>query len=517
MSALSTATASQVNFMVGLDQTIYKDVDVKTNDITGTRKPCVPWAGQYLALKVTDGFAGSVDASVEVPTTVDMVGETFLVFNRPAIKGVHAPGNGQGYPCEDKCARLRADERAALRFAPDEFDAEEEDEDEGGASSSYRRKKRASAGLDEFIKTQLGGSAVRSKAEMEIDARSLHTTATRSPGRQKHAAWFVNGWVYRAAKSVTSWLGAMAVDTITGQGHFALHDVSVSASKKPGLKEVTGQTPPCTREEQVARLIDASSRPEEGWLPLAFWHCDPQAPERWHKSFAADWTGLRYTTSIAGFTELIQRRNRETKVVKANGSDLQPRDLRVSLIAHCISIDPTVREALLENEKQDIYVHTFSMRNVARGFDSIPVKFNHPTVGFHWFFHRKACERDNDHVNWWGIWGMEPMESASLTTNGQVRQNELSGRFYRIIQAWSKCESTPESALYSLGFSRNLAGHADNIIKGSLNFIRYNDAALHLKLQPHLEDEGVTCTIIRKILMLIRYSKGLGVPAYGTA
>ena len=339
---------------------------------------------------------------------------------------------------------------------------------------------------------------------------------SKSPGLQKYYAYFIPGWMYALVENNTCMVGTLVFDVLFSKLMFAIHDVSVSESHKIGLREMTGQLPrdDMSVEEERQWLIDMSSRSDEGWLPFPFWHT--MIPELGLHICAMDWSPVEYHISLAPWTKLIRRANPKTKVVKADRTELSDNDLKFSMVIHGQHIDPVERDLIADEVFDLLFIqhHCRPRKFDAGGVRELNARFHQPTTNLRWFFHRKSCERDNDPFNWWGLFGLDAMKSASLRFNSQIRQETMSAKFYRIIQAFEKNTSCPRACQYQLGFALKLDGRKYCFPYGSVNMIRYPEVVLDVEMQEHLGTEPITAYMCQENMMLAKCERGVMVTAY---
>jgi len=309
-------------------------------------------------------------------------------------------------------------------------------------------------------------------------------------------------------------VGTMVIDTIMSKFNFMYLDMSTSASKKMGLREMTGQLPympNLTKEEKIAMLVERSSQDQIALVPMIFWHTTMT-----HKALsicAMDWSPVEYSMVIAPWENFIKRSNRNTRVEKRNGSDLKENDLRVYIILYMLWIDPKERRKI-EKKPFDLLIKQHRFRKVSKGLSEVNIKFPHPTLAVMWLFHRKAAAKDKEPFNWWGLLGMAPMEGASIRFNTNVRQSYQPEQFYRNLQAWEKMEATPSPGVCSYMYGWCFEVQSEDPT-GSVNPIKYTEVMLQPSVQEYLEEEGVTLWTFQIAWQLLKHDDGVVIPAYG--
>lgn len=496
----SPAAVAQTNYITGIEQVMYKDPQHSKHRYIWDQE--VAHASDYQMYRASNVAAGSSDVVVEVGNHIDQLFTVYAYAVRPGIIGIKSKKNRQNFPSDSKSARLAADRKAAASFAEDDDDDDEENAVARGITAYYEQYR--------------GSSGVRGAADCEAsDAATMKTTVTKSPSRLKYFAYFIPAWMYELVQHVTVMVGTLVFDTLFSKVIFAIHDVSVSEGHKIGLREVTGQLPrdDMTQEEEREWLIEQSSHEDEGWLPLPFWHT--MIPELGMHVCAMDWSPIEYLISLAPWTKLIRRANPNTKVVKADRSELSNDDLTFKMVGNGFHIDPVERDLIADEVFDILFIqHHCRTKTSTSGFRELNARFHQPTTNLRWFFHRRACERDNEPFNWWGLFNMDAMKSAGLRFNAQTRQETMPAKFFRIIQALEKNTSCPRACQYQLGFSMHLDGRKYCFPEGSANMIRYPEVAMEVDMQDHLSTESVTSYMCQENFMLAKCERGVMVTAY---
>ncbi len=490
----------QINFLTGLDQVLYMTHEDSAHRHQFLQQ--VNCSGEYLVHKVSDGHPGSTTAKAETYGFSDQIFTGYVWYKRPGIKGIHRK-NSQSFPCDKDLKRKRVERKVLRAFKKDEDDEEGEDgEDDEDADE-------ISSALSSLLRKEYGCTGPRQMQDVEQDDQSVATRATNSPSRQKYYAYYVEGWVYALTQQLTIMLGTVTVDTVIDKFMYLIHDVSVCESKKMGLREMTGRLPTgLSAEEEREMLIQLSSRNGEGWLPIPLWHT--HITKKALHTCAMDWSPPEYHLHVAPWDKIIRRSSRDTKVVKADGRELASEDLFMALVLYHLYIDGNERDIVADNEF-DLLITKHDHRKQRGSFNAINIKWSGPTTAVWWIVVRDSCVADNDHWNWWGFFGMEPVVEATIMFGTNVRQPTLSGMFYRIVQAFEKCVATPEVCAYMYGFCFRVYDH--DTVNCSANLLRYTEATVDISLQKYLTvHDAITVYIFREAYMLLNHSKGSVLP-----
>lgn len=532
------------HFKSGLDHIFYNNPEVHPNRYVWVETPI--YNACHISYKVTDGTANSPEAHVEVTEDFDQLHTAWIQAFRPAIKGVYSENPNIPYACVSRSKRKAADRKAARQFdldnATDDLDGDDRDENErivAGITAYFAQTQdctgpRHRTDIEEDARARRNSSRFR-RERSDDDARSTRSSASRSkvagetgsvssfstsrtentiaPGRQKYYAFFIAGWVYSLVQKIVWRMATTLIDEMVNLMMKVYHDLTLSTAKKVGLKELTEDIPDVgSEEEEIAFLVDQSSRAGEAWLPLCFSHT--QHPSQAIDMCAADWNAPNYTITLNPLTKFVKRANKNTAVVKSDNTPLQDRDVRVRFVGLMISLAPKEHKWLNEN-MHDIVCIRHQLRQFSTSNGSVPstmnIKWTGPTVSLHFIIQRQACIDDCDIFNTWGLFGGEALESMAITCAGRVYQPRMSGKYWRLVQTFEKCTATPSNCTYHFGVALDMFTEKPQT---SINGIRYNKMEAEIKLQPGLDREPLMCTWLRRSLFLTRYDEGVVIPFF---
>ena len=142
----------------------------------------------------------------------------------------------------------------------------------------------------------------------------------------------------------------------------------------------------------------------------------------------------------------------------------------------------------------------------------INLDFNHPVIELIWIYQRddiknKGPELGNDWFNYSKDLTephSEPIISAKLVFNGMDRTEQLSAKYFRLLQPLKKHTSVPDNYIYSFSFSLFPEINDPN---GVCNFSRIDNAELHIEL-----DHQIPKGIIRVYAVnfnILRFESGM--------
>lgn len=495
IASISAGTAAQVQKLSGIDTTMYRRKE--RNPHVFVWKQCPMWAGEYIGHPISEVRAGATNCVCKVDTDCDEIYTGYFYIQAPAIKGIKSK-NHQSFPTVKRSNLRRADRELAKRTARNTFDLEDEDDPD------FVRD-----GVDAFLQKNYGGGGTREPLPCEGPATtvaSATTRETRTPGQSKYYAYYISDWAKEAIPTYSIKLGGNVVDTIVNKyAHIAL-DLCYSEGHRMGLRELTGYA--STREE----LIERSSMDMEGWYPMLLWH--NRSVQKSLKMCYMDWAPVVYYVTTSPFERLIVRANKHTKVVKLDGQELLPTDLRVCIVLHEIVLDEETKAALRDKPKGfDILIKQHDCKVFTEGFNNCDIKVTHPVIAYWFCVHRAAAEQDNLPFHWWGAFDREPIKSVRVRFGNKDRQRRQPAILYRVIQPLEKHTScpTPFNCYYTYGFAFN---NESQVPEGSANAARFQKVILDVELQKGLENEDVTLYVFSENWMVLTHKDKTAYPLF---
>jgi hypothetical protein len=135
------------------------------------------------------------------------------------------------------------------------------------------------------------------------------------------------------------------------------------------------------------------------------------------------------------------------------------------------------------------------------------LNFNHAMIELIWAVRRQKSEACNQHFNYAGKFGLDPIKFVHLRLNNLPRFTAKEGRYFRLVQPYQHHSLIPRSYIYCYSF----ALHPEKAQpSGSANFSRIDNVELVLDLQDQLSDETVTIIVFGRNWNVFRYREGLG-------
>lgn len=122
----------------------------------------------------------------------------------------------------------------------------------------------------------------------------------------------------------------------------------------------------------------------------------------------------------------------------------------------------------------------------------LQLNFNHPTIELIWAVRRQCQDQCNNHFNYSGVYGRDPVKFVSLRFNNLPRFTGKEGRYFRLVQPYQHHSLIPDAFIYVYSFAIN---PEDPQPSGSVNLSRIDNTELLLDLQDELCDQNV-CIIV---------------------
>lgn len=494
----SQAAQSEPLYLMGIDKVLYRKP--KETQHRFRWNMIAKHSAEYVLHPIKDAAAGANMCACDPDNFSDQLYTAYVHLRRPGIRGEKGKSAIQ-YPLHGNPHQKEAEQSAAIRV-------------NSVQSSMMNGKEMLKRGLDAYLAENLGCAGIRRKRDIEATTiASCTTVATQDPFHQKYFAYYTQQWAFTALQRSTVKIGPHVVDTLSNRVHYLLQDMSITESKKQGWREMTGQPPVgLSEQDELAWLIEQSSYDGEAWIPLMpLWHT--MHSKKALNSCAADWSPIEYSFQFAPFTAFIRRSTENTRVVKRDGQELTPTDLKAEMCIQHMYLEAKERMKV-ENGPYDTLVKLHAERQHRTNNSAMVeanIKIAHPTVAVYWVVERDAAVKDNDPFNWWGLFGFDAINSAMIRFSTQPRQAPMPAMFYRLVQAFEKSNATPSTCAYMYGFATDVCNEWP---RGSSNFIRYSEVVLCIHLQEQLADQKITIWTINQFWMLLHHENMVIVTAF---
>jgi len=275
-------------------------------------------------------------------------------------------------------------------------------------------------------------------------------------------------------------------------------------SGKPGkrLREMIG------KRQSRKQLIKDARFAQRLYVPLPFWFTQtsgnalPLCTLQFHGvQVHIEWEQLR---------KCIVKSHNDVQVRKCiDGQPICNNDLQAYLDTTYVYLDVDERNrfALANFDQLINQVQFFSVCTPGGCNVNIPLPFNHPVIELIWALRRKCNEHLNNHFNYSGIDGRDPVEEVSLRLNNLYRFSGREGRWYRLVQPYQHHSSIPKSHVYCYSFALYPEEPQPS---GSVNLSRIDNVDMTFNLQEGLGRESVNILIFARNWNILRYTEGLG-------
>jgi hypothetical protein len=261
-----------------------------------------------------------------------------------------------------------------------------------------------------------------------------------------------------------------------------------------------------------AQLVADSQEDRRLYVPLPWWFTYTSGNAL--ALVSLQFHGVQIFVCFEELRRCVQVSDCDVLVVKCR--DCQPlnsNDLQARLETVYIYLDIEERDRFAAGsfeqliQQHQVFQATFKSCQIR-----MQLNFNHPVIELIWAVRRKCQELCNNHFNYSGKWGKDPIKYVHLRLNNQSRFSGREGRYFRLVQPWQFHTDIPDSFVYCYSF----ALHPEEVQpSGSANFSRLDVVELLFDLQDGLSDEEVAVVVFAVSWQVFRYRAGLGGVAFG--
>ncbi len=234
-----------------------------------------------------------------------------------------------------------------------------------------------------------------------------------------------------------------------------------------------------------AQLISDSSETRRLYIPLPFWFTKTSGNAL--PLISLQFHGVQVHVLFEDLINCIQVSSCDVMVLKCdNCQPITANDLSARLLTTYVYLDIHERdrfatgsfEQLIDQVQQ---CNTQANSSVVR----MQLTFNHPIIELLWCVKRRKMVTSNNHFNYSGKWGKDPVQWVHLRLNGLPRFAAREGRYFRLVEPFQYHTLIPDSFTYCFSFA--LFPEEANP-SGSMNSSRIDNIELILELQPDLFD-----------------------------
>lgn len=189
------------------------------------------------------------------------------------------------------------------------------------------------------------------------------------------------------------------------------------------------------------------------------------------------------------------------------GTAITANDLHAELMTQFYFLDTVERDKFASANYEMLVcthqrqIHSGNTKDVRMGLN-----FNHALIELIWMLKRKSNIDSNQHFNFSGIDGRDPIEVATLSLNNQPRFSNV-GPYFRLVVPSEVHSRVPEAYIYNYSFAINPEQWEQP--SGSLNASRIDNIALDLQLQSGLENENYYIHVYARSYNVLRFRQGL--------
>ena len=302
-------------------------------------------------------------------------------------------------------------------------------------------------------------------------------------------------------------IGGQVIDTVYNDFMFMWEELAGKVGAR--LTEMIGKR--FTR----AQLVADSLYDRRLWVPLPFSYTRtagnalPLVSLQFH--------GVQISVSFERLVKCIVVSDCNALVLKTNSCQaISQNDMQAMLETTYIYLDILERDrfAVGAFEQLITQVQCFSTI-INKSQAQLTLNFNHPTIELIWAVRRQCQEDMNNHFNFSGKYGRDPVLSASLRFNNQSRFAGQPGPYFRLVQPYQHHSNIPDGYIYCYSFALN---PEDAQPSGSVNLSRIDSCELLLDLQPEMFDNNgnVTVMVFARNWNVLRFRQGLAGIAFSS-
>jgi len=294
-------------------------------------------------------------------------------------------------------------------------------------------------------------------------------------------------------------IGGQVIDTVYSDYMFMWEELA----GRPGarLTEMIGKR--FTR----AQLVADSQEDRRLYVPLPFFYTKtsgnalPMVSLQFH--------GVQIHVCFEDLQRSIQVSDCGVLVVKCG--DCQPltaNDLNARLDTTYVYLDVAERDRFAVGSFEQLIdqVQIYSICTKSCQI-RMQLNFNHPVIELIWAVRRRCQDMCNNHFNYSGKWGKDPITRVHLRFNNLPRFTGREAKYFRLVQPYQYHTNIPDSFVYVFSFALH---PEDCQPSGSVNFSRIDNVELVLEIQDALSDEELQVLVFARNWNIFRYREGLG-------
>ena len=435
------------------------------------------------------------EAQITLNRSGDLIYFMYVVIDLPAITACDGDAEqcvgispvGQFPSCGAPCAPCGDADKAAY----DEY--LDEGYTEAGTAEKTTMMKKAK---DRWVRDVYGGCVELDCCE---EAEDCPTQLCRV-GAFAHWVNAIGMYLIHAARIV---IGGSTIDTLFNDLLYCWEELSGKSGRR--LQEMVGK-----RFSRSSLLCDSRTR-RTLWVPLPFWFTQHSGQALALASL--QFHGCQVHVEFSPLNKCIVTSGPNVIVKNcATACCLTASDLSACLETTYVYLDSDERSRFATTHYEVLIVQNQSfVSQTCNSQVRLNLQFNHPVIELIWIVRRKCQESCNNHFNYSGIDGRDPVVSAALYLNNQARFSNRSGVFFRLVQPFQFHSNVPDCFIYVYSFA---LFPEDSVPSGSCNMSRIDHCDLTLQLQESLGKEQTTIVVMARNWNVLRFREGLAGLAY---
>jgi hypothetical protein len=308
-------------------------------------------------------------------------------------------------------------------------------------------------------------------------------------------------------KRVCLVIGGQQIDVLYNDYLFMWEELAGQPGKR--LTEMIG------KRFTLAQLVADSKRARILYVPLPFWYT--LCPGNALALISLQFHGVQLNFCFETLERSVSVSDCNVTVVKCGDcTPLVAGDLRARIETEYVYLDIEERDRFATSSFEQLITQTqalyYCASNVCQA--RLQLNFNHPIIELIWAVRRQCQDLANNHFNYSGVWGRDPITSVGLLLNNQPRFSTREGRYFRLVTPWEFHTDIPEAFVYCFPFA--LYPENTEQPSGSCNFSRIDTVNLIFELQPELAAETVMFIVFGRNWNIFRYRQGLGGLAFAS-
>jgi len=427
------------------------------------------------------------EAQITLNRQGDLIYYTYICFDLPGIVASEAtdsslPTQFPAYMDQSCAPCAKKDEEALSEFMDDGMTE----------LSSADRATKLKAAKDKWLRSQGHAASLECCEDVEDCPDNL------CPELGNVWCHWVNGIGQYLIKTAKIVIGGSTVDTLHNDFLWMWEELSGKSGKR--LTELIGK-----RYTRTQLVCDSRSR-RVLFVPLCFWFCQHSGNALSLASL--QFHGVQLQVEFSRLEDSIVVSGNDVVVKNANSACcLTANDLSACLETTYVFLENAERERFASNHFEILITqHQSFYMQANNSFLRMQLNFNHPCLELLFAIRRQCHVNCNNHFNFSGLMGQDPLVKASLFLNNQSRFGEKSATYLRCVQPYQHHTNIPDGFLYNFSFALEPESVTPS---GSCNMSRIDHVDLNLTLQNGLGKEQVTVIVFARSHNILRYREGL--------